>query len=50
MTLSDEDKKDLKIMLATFKFDIDQIIEEKVYEILKNSNRRGPYIERGYRE
>lgn len=48
--MTPEDIKDLKVIFATFKFDLEQSFEDKIRKILKESNKRKPYVEPGYRE
>jgi hypothetical protein len=45
--MTPEDMKTLKVMLATFKFEITETFEKKVDELLKEKKR--PKVEVGYR-
>lgn len=47
--MTPEDIKTLKVILATFKFDVAEIVEEKVREILNENQKPKKYVEVGYR-
>ena len=44
--MTPEEIKTLKVMFATFKFDIAEIVEEKFKELIKE--KRKPKVELGY--
>ena len=47
--MTPEDIKLLKIMMATFKFEVTEIIEEKIRKVLSEKQKPKRYVEVGYR-
>jgi hypothetical protein len=46
--MTPEEIKNLKVMFATFKFEIGEIVEQKIREILDEKQKPKKYVEVGY--